>query len=425
MAENQNNEQTIFRKKALEQLSSPDQLDQLIQVVSPQAWVGLLAVGIIILTLIGWLIFGTITTRADGSGILLAGGGEVYQAAAPDGPSRIEKILVKPGDMIQKGQVIATLSRPDLTNEITVSQNAIQDLSQKYAQLSTLYEQQLTIRKADIAQQREAMEKDLTNNKIKLKNAGDLLAVKQIAYKQGLQTRQDIDASVQAFYNIKNDIAKYSDQLAQLQIAENNFEDEWRERLRELELKIADEKTHLANLVAKRQLSNSVISPIAGQVINVQVSTGTIVKTGDAVINIANAGVGMDALILLPPRTGKRIKPGMKALVTPNTVEKAEYGSIYGKVIAVSAFPAPSAAIASVLQNPDLVKQLSGKETPIEVRIKLQADPKTYSGLKWTSSRGPKQMITPGTLATGLITIREQAPATLIIPMFKKITGTE
>ncbi len=39
-----------------------------------------------------WLIFGNIPTRAEGPGILIAGGGDIYQAVAADGPSLVMQV---------------------------------------------------------------------------------------------------------------------------------------------------------------------------------------------------------------------------------------------------------------------------------------------------------------------------------------------
>ncbi|MFL6291034.1 MAG: NHLP bacteriocin system secretion protein, partial [Thermoanaerobaculia bacterium] len=59
----------IFRKVALERLSSPEQLDQLMQVTSPRGWLALGAFGTLLNTALGWAELGTIPTDATGEGI--------------------------------------------------------------------------------------------------------------------------------------------------------------------------------------------------------------------------------------------------------------------------------------------------------------------------------------------------------------------
>lgn len=418
-------QQIKFRQEALQQLTSPEQLDQLIRVVSPRSWLIAITFYAIIFIILIWSIIGNIPTRVEGKGILLAGGGDIYNAVAPDGPSRVVSLLVKAGDQVTKGQMIASLARPDLLDQIKVTQNYLADLQNKFEKLTETSQKEIIDRQKDISDQKTSLQRVLISSQEKLKHLGELLAIKQAAFKKGYETRQNVEQTFQKYYNVKSEIEGYTDKLIQLNISESNFYDQWRERLRELELKITDEKLKLANLQTRLTLSTDVVSPVNGIVTEIRTTIGNIVETGAPLASIASQGNELDALVYLPPQAGKRIKPGMRALVSPNTAEKAEYGSIYGNVIAVSNFPTNPEAMNAALQNEELVKQFSRDEVPITVRIHLQTDPTTFSGLKWSSSSGPQQKITPGTLANAMITIREQAPITLVIPTLKKMTGTE
>ncbi|MFN3414569.1 MAG: NHLP bacteriocin system secretion protein, partial [Thermoanaerobaculum sp.] len=64
----------LFRKKALERLSSPERLDELMQVTSPVGWLALGGLGFAILAAIVWGIIGSIAVKVDGKGILMRGG---------------------------------------------------------------------------------------------------------------------------------------------------------------------------------------------------------------------------------------------------------------------------------------------------------------------------------------------------------------
>ena len=61
----------LFRKVALERLSSPEQLDQLMRITSPVGWVALLALGVLLACGVLWGIWGSIPTKVKGSGILM------------------------------------------------------------------------------------------------------------------------------------------------------------------------------------------------------------------------------------------------------------------------------------------------------------------------------------------------------------------
>jgi multidrug resistance efflux pump len=101
----------IFRQVALERLSSPEQLDQLIQVTTPRGWLALLALIGLIVTVVGWSFSDTIPTQLIGRGILIRGG-QVPQVLAPVA-GLVDQLLVQVGDEVRQGQVIARVRPGD------------------------------------------------------------------------------------------------------------------------------------------------------------------------------------------------------------------------------------------------------------------------------------------------------------------------
>jgi len=98
----------IFRKEALKHLSSPEQLDQLIQVTSPRYWVALAAVGLLLLAALSWGWFGSIPTTVSARGVLLRRGG-VHPIQAPFA-GVTTRIGVLSGDGVPKGGALLWLT---------------------------------------------------------------------------------------------------------------------------------------------------------------------------------------------------------------------------------------------------------------------------------------------------------------------------
>ena len=98
----------MFRKEALEKLSTPEQLDQLLKVTSPRGWLALLGIDVLIGAVIVWSIFGSIPSTIKGEGILIRG--DAVQLIDTPQAGRVGKILVKAGDNIQPDQLIATIA---------------------------------------------------------------------------------------------------------------------------------------------------------------------------------------------------------------------------------------------------------------------------------------------------------------------------
>ncbi len=69
---------SLFRKVALERMSSPEQLDRLLQVTAPRSWLGLLSLVCLLLAAIAWGFLGEVRTTVSAQGALLrSGAGEV------------------------------------------------------------------------------------------------------------------------------------------------------------------------------------------------------------------------------------------------------------------------------------------------------------------------------------------------------------
>lgn len=98
---------SIFRPKALAKLSSPEQLDQLMQVVNPQGWLALLGLGSLLVFALVWSITGELDTRLEGQGILMRQGG-LLPVVAPQAAQVVE-LPVPVGQVVQAGEPLVRL----------------------------------------------------------------------------------------------------------------------------------------------------------------------------------------------------------------------------------------------------------------------------------------------------------------------------
>lgn len=119
----------IFREASLERLSSPEQLDQLIKVTSPRAWLALIAIGLILSSIVVWGFYGSIPTKIEGPGILLNNGG-VY-SLEHHASGQVINVRFEPGDRVKKGDVIARIELPELVEKINALQDAKQEMENK------------------------------------------------------------------------------------------------------------------------------------------------------------------------------------------------------------------------------------------------------------------------------------------------------
>lgn len=71
-----------FRHRAMERMSSPEQLDQMLRVTTPRRWIALFALLALVAAAIAWSLIATVPTTVNGPGYLLPQGG-LRQIQAP------------------------------------------------------------------------------------------------------------------------------------------------------------------------------------------------------------------------------------------------------------------------------------------------------------------------------------------------------
>ena len=130
------------------------------------------------------------------------------------------------------------------------------------------------------------------------------------------------------------------------------------------------------------------------------------------------------AVLYVPPRDGKKLRPGMAVEVTPATVQREEHGFVLGRVRRIAEFPSSTAGMTRTLQNDQLVRTLAGDGAPYEVEVALEADAAAASGLRWSSGRGPAFAVNSGTMCEARVTVRQVRLLGLAIPAFQGAVDT-
>ena len=115
---------------------------------------------------------------------------------------------------------------------------------------------------------------------------------------------------------------------------------------------------------------------------------------------------------------GKRIQPGMKIMITPDTVKREEFGGIWGSVTSVSAFPITKQSAADLIGNAELAAALISQSGQMQAIAQLNLDPSTFSGYAWSSAKGsPHQKMSPGTTTSVRVILAEKAPIAFVFPV--------
>lgn len=162
--------------------------------------------------------------------------------------------------------------------------------------------------------------------------------------------------------------------------------------------------------------TDPVSSPQDGLVIDVLARPGRSTEGGEPLLTMDPEGGAQQAKGFLPSATQELVETGMRALVSPSNVPRAQYGYIEGKVIATSPAPANRGRLLTLLGDNVALTDYFLAQGPVgEVTVQLTiAD--TPSGYLWTVGDGPDKPVNAGLLADVTVVIDEPAVIERIVP---------
>ncbi|PSB18561.1 NHLP bacteriocin system secretion protein [Phormidesmis priestleyi ULC007] len=474
------NKNNLFRKEALDRLSSPERLDQLMQIVQPKKWIPLAAMGSLIAVGLTWSVFGRIPITVTGQGVV------VYpsKVTAFQSPSsgKILTLNIRPGDQVKKGQVIATIDQTELQEKLDLARAKMVQLQEQDRVANSLQLQRTVLDKGALQQQRQALQQSLEttqsvtpiirdkglnsirqerqNLEQRLQTTRDLLPT----FKQRFELRQQLrqegavssDSVLQAqqeFLNSQTKINEIQSEQKQLDVKEADAQRQFLENVnatKDLQAQLATLDTKLAGqaeqdlaiatnrkkeiqdtertivqLQSQLKGKSQVKSNFDGRVLEVVAVLGQTLEEGGRMgtIEAQDSSNKLVGVAFFPVSEGKKIQKGMELQVTPSTVKRERFGGIVATVTNISEFPVTKEGAASVVGGTEVLQSLLTKEPQIQVFAELQPDASTKSHFRWSSSKGPETQVTPGTTTSVRVKIDEQSPISFVFPILRSWSG--
>lgn len=307
--------------------------------------------------------------------------GEVIKVASPSalGTSRIVKLLVKEGDVVKQGQVIAIIDSYDRSvASLLQAQSQAQESERNLARVRA------GAKSGDIAAQQGNVLSSAANVKAVEANLARLQAELEIAardydrflkvYKEGAVSQTELDS-----YRIKAETLK--GQFIQAQQEVQQAQSQLRQsqgllssvmEVRPTDVQFAEAQLQTAIVNVKRAEVDldlaQVRAPIAGQVLKINSKNGEVVSQTDGVIDLGNTSQ-MYVVAEIYETDISKIKVGQKATIESEVFE----GTITGKVDSIGLKIAKNDVIGT-----DPAAKTDARI--IEIKIKLD-DSQKVSGL--------------------------------------------
>lgn len=404
----------MFRKAAIEKVSSPEQLDLLMQVTSPLGWLALATIGGILGIVLVWSVVGAIPELVDGQGVLIRGERLYEVKAAMNGT--LVKVAVAPDTVVKAGQVLVEISRDKTEIE--------EKIALKREQLNRLKSQHAGEGSADLL--------NVSRNK-------GMIDVKQrelSSLRQQYKTQKELVEKglkpANVLFDFERRISGVQGEINSLERENSIVETRMAPRLNE-QASVQAEITQLENNLTRT--TTELTSPEPGRVVEVLKSASDKLREGDVIVRLeltraAAEGVreycngNLHAVIYVPGNLAGKVKPGQVARISPTDVKREEYGYIQGEVFWVSNFAASPDDMREKLKNDSLVQDYRKSGPVVEARVCLASDPtNTVNGFKWSSSLGPPKKIDSGALATTSLVVDSRRPYTYVVPAVRRATG--
>lgn len=481
--------QGLFRKQSLDQLASPEQLDQLMPVVTFRDSLILGTLGGLILLLLVWAVVGRLQINVEGRGafinpkIALSATAHVVDFQAP-GTGLLTSLNIKRGEQVKKGQVLGLIDHPDQRQQLRIEQELLAELLAQEHSMQTVQDQKSLLDHRAIAQQRAGLEAEVRRSRkllpvtteqslaalreqhksylVRLEDARKIAA----SLKEGLEARQKLrDAELisdSLFLTAQRDYlgaldeistlatrireldsreaeikkANYAE-LARIASLESQLKDlDSREKMIEIDTlqgqgtrraQINEAKRRIAQLEESIKDTSEIRAEASGRVLEITGILGQMVTQGARLGSIKLEDAGEEnhlaSVAYFTIGDGRRMRPGMKVQITPDTVKREEFGGILGTVTSVSEYPVTVEGVANIVNNPVMAASLSEGGRIIEVFFTLTPDPNTKSGFRWSSSRGPNLRILPGVTNVARVTVEQRAPISFVLPFLRSIAG--
>ena len=154
----------VFRQEALDNIYSPEEFSQLMNIVKPQTWLPLLSGGSLVIGAGIWSVTGRIPITVTGTGVL------VYPHSVAEiqtvGEGQLASLNIQSGDSVTEGQVIGKIDQSQIKQELVQQKAELVRLRQEVEEKNELQKQQVEQEITFLQQQQEDLKSRLEREKL-------------------------------------------------------------------------------------------------------------------------------------------------------------------------------------------------------------------------------------------------------------------
>ena len=370
---------SLFRKTALDALSTPERLNQPLQLLRPSQWLLLISLGSFSLTILLWSILGKIPVRISGKGVLIRPNSLSVVQSETSG--QVLDVPTQVGDCLEQGEQMARIDPVSQDIEIKAAKTRLYQMISQDSTQDALGEKQLQLLQSDVE---------------RIRHLSDIGAI----------STDEINQRSRRLTQLRYDIK-----------AANNRREQ----------NIQEQRNQINSRQEEIERLSIIRAPISGCVVDRGIHIGEVVQSGSTLFTIQNQtdSKTLESLVFFPARDAKRLQIGQRVRVSPTTTKQQRHGGIEGEITSINVLPIRDDAVIKRLGVRSLLESVRGPQAAplIEVSTSLQRDPNTVSGYDWGGGEGPNIQITTGTTTNVRVLVEERRPISYVIPILRDLTG--
>ncbi|MBC8177343.1 MAG: NHLP bacteriocin system secretion protein [Deltaproteobacteria bacterium] len=409
----------LFREEALETQSGIRPLEERMQLIAPRWWISVLTILFILCVAALWGWYGRVNTKVYGSGMLVQSGEFRNIVSLSEGIVQI--LNISEGMRVEEGDILAMLSLPLEELELEHCQARLESLREDVDLLRQLTDQHVKERTAFISRilgDSDEIIKDLDRL---LKELIGLNKKYQTFRSRGLVTESETVTVLQNMLNTAVSLIRQRQETVNHKMGKLDYEHvfmrEFWQKGREIQEAQQDLALKMAQLIRRKQI----VSHSKGVIVNIHKNIGDHMANGEVLCMLQqSAGDTLFVNAVVPATQSKTVEAGQTVHISPSDTEPYRIGYMLGVVEKVGLYPATMGQLINWYENEDLAQTLKGKQAVGTVRIRLVADPKEPTGIKWTGKVPERIHITTGRLCSIQVIVEQRAPVSYVLPYVRK-----
>lgn len=358
-----------------------------------------------------WSIFAKIPETTTSTGVLSKPFSIVSIPQPGQTGGTVSEVVVRIGDKVTKGQLIARYNFPDLNLQV---KQAYESFKQGQSTYESQYESKI-------------FKNLLEQQNVAVQSSKDYLNAANLVYKQGSISKSTVLSAQQSY-----------EEAIQTKLQTVNSKSTSLSNVQKLRDQLESAKE------TKSEFSR-ILSPVSGEIVSLFISSGDqsdptgVVgqidtreqepKNADIKTrNAQNGALGLTFISYFSPSEAAKLKIGQIARILPSNVKPNTVGTLEGKVSSIGLLPVSQTQVSSLLGSQTLAQQLLANGNTTQVVISLQKSSKFASGYRWINGSGPpanspNQFPRIGILGSVSVVTEYAPPITIAIPALKRFFG--